>query len=173
MTFESCVKRQDRLAACCCTEVLHHLQGCAERLASETTGNKKAASALRMRPGVRSTEDQAAAGRRRRTAETMALFTWAVMLRLLSEEVKNNFSNTGWKITIACTLLQIGLTTILRLCRFRPRRPSPAAEWAAGGLPMSPYGCAANHCDRGALPFRKSTKSDKSAIARKMTSVVS
>ena len=65
-----------------------------------------------MRPGVRSTEDQAAAGRRRRTASTMALFTWAVMLRLLSEEVEHNLQNTGWEITITRVLLQIGLTAI-------------------------------------------------------------
>ena len=170
----------------------------AERLGSETAGNKKAASVLRLRPGVRSTEDQAAAGRRRRTAGTLMIFTWAVMLRLLSEEVIKQFfeywvkyyhcsyTAANWidddfasvRFSTASTITDCvswpwidaphsGNGPAATTCSLR----SLARSRNAGNV--SPYGCAANHCDRGALPFRKSTKSDKSAIARKMTSVVS
>ena len=153
----------------------------AERLGSETAGNKKAASVLRLRPGVRSTEDQAAAGRRRRTAGTLMIFTWAVMLRLLSEEVIKQFFEY-WVKYYHCSYtaanwidddfasVRFSTAPTITDCIFWQRMDVPHSRNVGH---VSPYGCAANHCDRGALPFRKSTKSDKSAIARKMTSVVS
>ena len=107
------------------------------------TGNKKAASVLRVRPGVRSDEDQAAAGRRSATADVMVTLTWAVILRLLSEGIERSrikSNKTGSKHTTIAEGWQIRKFTNLR-------------SWLTGNRFMSRKGAKAQS-RRGFSPWR-------------------